>query len=73
MREYMMERMGMQRHENYTEAVTQIITQYAGLVQNGMSPDDALQVTASTMQAQDNPQGNGVEDVIQNITQGGML
>ena len=73
MREYMMERMGMQRHENYTEAVTQIITQYAGLVQNGMNPDEALQVTAQTMQAQDNPQGNGVEDVIQNITQGGML
>ena len=73
MKEYMMERMGIQRTANWTEAVSQIVNQYAGLIQEGADPRDAILATADTMQAQALPGGMGAQDVAQNVEQGGML
>jgi hypothetical protein len=73
MKEYMMERMGIQRTANWTEAVSQIVSQYAGLIQEGADPRDAILATADTMQAQSLPGGMGAQDVAQNVEQGGML
>lgn len=73
MKEYMMERMGIQRTANWTEAVSQIVSQYAGLIQEGATPRDAILATADTMQAQSLPGGMGAQDVAQNVEQGGML
>jgi hypothetical protein len=71
MKEYMMERMGIQRTANWTEACAQIINQYSGLVEAGASPEDALLATADTMHAQSQP-GGSMNDVAQNMMQGGM-
>lgn len=73
MKEYMMERMGIQRTANWTEAVSQIVNQYAGLIQEGADPRDAILATADTMQAQALPGDMGAQDVAQNVEQGGML
>lgn len=73
MKEYMMERMGIQRTANWTEAVSQIVNQYAGLIQEGADPRDAILATADTMQAQALPGEMGAQDVAQNVEQGGML
>lgn len=73
MKDYMMERMGIQRTANWTEAVSQIVSQYAGLIQEGADPRDAILATADTMQAQAMPGGMGAQDVAQNVEQGGML
>ena len=72
MKEYMMERMGIQRTQNWVEAVAQIVNQYAGLVEQGANPQDAILATADTMQAQALPQG-GAEMVANNLQQGGVL
>lgn len=73
MKDYMMERMGIQRTANWTEAVSQIVNQYASLIEEGVSPKDAILATADTMQAQASPGGMGAQDVARNIEQGGML
>lgn len=52
MREYLQERMGIQRTQNWTEMVAQAVTQYTGMVQNGVNPDDAIAATADTMARQ---------------------
>lgn len=72
MKEYMLERMNIQRTANWTEAVSQIINQYASLTENGVDPMQAMLATADTMQAQSQP-GGGFEDVAQNLAQGGIL
>lgn len=72
MKEYMMERMGIQRTANWTEVVAQVINQYAGLVEAGANPEDAILATADTMQAQAQPGGMGAQDVAQNMMAGGM-
>lgn len=54
-KEYMQERMGIQRTTNWTEAVTQVITQYGTMVENGVAPDAALDATAQTLAAQQQP------------------
>lgn len=72
MKEYMMERMGIQRTANWTEVVAQVINQYAGLVEAGANPEDALLATADTMQSQAQPGGMGAQDVAQQMMQGGM-
>lgn len=73
MKEYMMERMGIQRTANWTEAVAQIVNQYSSLIEEGASPRDAILATADTMQAQSQPGNEGVKDVVQNLEQGGMM
>ena len=72
MKEYMMERMGIQRTQNWIEVVAQVVNQYAGLMEQGADPQDAILATADTMQAQALPQG-GAEAVAQNLQQGGIL
>lgn len=71
-KEYMMERMGIQRSTNWTEAVAQIVNQYAGLVEAGMPADKAILATADTMQEQSQP-GGGAEQVAQMVQGGGMF
>lgn len=68
-KEYMLERMGVQRTNNWMEATAQIVTQYTGLLEQGMNPSEALQTTAATMEAQSSPNGS-MEDVVANIQNG---
>lgn len=51
-REYMQERMGIQRTRNWTEMVAQAVTQYTGLISTGVKPEDAIAATADTMASQ---------------------
>ena len=68
-KEYMLERMGLQRTSNWVEATAQIVTQYTSLIEQGVNPNDALQTTAATMEAQSSPNG-GVENVVNSIQNG---
>lgn len=68
-KEYMLERMGLQRTNNWIEATAQIVTQYTSLIEQGMNPSEALQSTAATMEAQSNPNGS-VQDVVEGIQNG---
>lgn len=68
-KEYMLERMGLQRTSNWVEATAQIVTQYTSLIEQGVDPAEALNTTAATMEAQSSPNG-GVENVMQNIQNG---
>lgn len=63
MREYMQERMGIQRTQNWIELVSQSVTQYTGLVQAGVNPEDAIAATADTLNRQSMP--NGGQDPVQ--------
>jgi hypothetical protein len=51
-KEYMLERMGVERMSNKVEEVAQTLFQYANLVKNGMTPDDAIMATAQALQKQ---------------------
>lgn len=48
-REFMLERMGIQRLTSAEEEVAQVLFQYADLVQRGASPEDAMLATAHTL------------------------
>lgn len=74
MREYMQERMGVQRTQNWMSTVAQVVTQYSGMVQNGINPEDAIAATADTMQRQSMPTGNqdAVQQQVQSIENTGM-
>lgn len=73
MREYMQERMGIQRSQNWVSMVTQAVTQYAGLVESGASPEAAITATADTMARQAAPGGdNAVADQMQQLQQESM-
>lgn len=61
--EKMMERMGVQRSLNWQQASAQIIEQYTTLVENGIDPSQAIEMTADTMSAQQ--QGDGTDGVQQ--------
>lgn len=72
MREYMQERMGIQRTQNWISLVAQAVTQYAGLVENGTPPEDAIAATADTMARQAQPGAqNAVQDQMSQIEQTG--
>ncbi len=45
----MLERMGLQRLNNATEEVSQVLFQYADLVRKGVTPDEAILATAETL------------------------
>lgn len=49
-KEFMMERMGMQRNTDAVKEVSQVLFEYAGLTEAGMSPDQALLATADSLQ-----------------------
>ena len=73
MREYMQERMGIQRTQNWVSTVTQAVTQYTDLVENGVNPAEAIAATADTMARQAQPGGeNAVQDQMAAIEQGGI-
>ena len=54
-REYMTERMGKQRSQDYLEKVAKILTTFTGLAKSGVSPDEALEMTAQSMQSMEMP------------------
>lgn len=54
-KEYMMERMGLQRSNDYVEQVSQTLFQYAELTNAGMKPEEALLATANTLQRSKQP------------------
>lgn len=49
-KEYMLERMGVERSTDYVEKVSQVIFQYAQAVDNGMNPEEALLLAADTLE-----------------------
>lgn len=65
-KERMLERMGVQRQQDVVEEVSQVLFQYADLIQNGVNPEDALLSTAQSLQ--DKRMGNmdmlGGENII---------
>ncbi len=70
MREYMQERMGIQRTQNWVSMVSQAVTQYASLVEDGTPPEDAIAATADTMARQAQPGGDtAVQDQVAQIAQ----
>lgn len=74
MREYMQERMGIQRTQNWMSLVAQAVTEYTGMVQNGVNPEDAIAATADTMQRQSMPTGkqDAVQQQMQSLQNTGM-
>lgn len=54
-KEYMSKRMGIQRSQDYTEKVSQVLFGFAELVKSGMPPEQAIGAMADQLQAQDNP------------------
>ena len=70
MREYMLERMNIQRSANWLTDVAQIVSQYGNMVEQGVDPEEAMHMTAATMQAQNTP-GGGMQDVMNELQQGG--
>ena len=48
-KEMMLERMGIQRFEDALQDVAQVLYQFSDLVQNGATPDEAMQATAETL------------------------
>lgn len=75
MREYMQERMGIQRTQNWTSLVAQAVTEYAALTSNGVDPEEAISVTADTMARQSKPDGAGdkaPQEQLQQMQQGGL-
>ena len=50
MKEFMLERMGVQRRENALEEVSQVLYNFAGLVNQGMTPEESMLATAQQLQ-----------------------
>lgn len=65
--EKMMERMKLQRSLNWQQATAQIVEQYNTLVSNGVNPSQAIEMTADTIAAQQDPNmGDGIEEAYSN-------
>jgi hypothetical protein len=56
MKEFMLERMGVQREHDFIDQVSQTIFQYTDLIEQGMDPEDAIMATADSLSAVQNPQ-----------------
>lgn len=54
-REYMLERMGMQRHADLVEQVAQTVVAFSELAKSGMDPQDAIGAIAQNLKEQKNP------------------
>ena len=50
------ERVKIQRGANTTEEVTQVLFQFAGLIEEGMDPNEALEFVVQSIQQQKNPE-----------------
>lgn len=59
MKEYMLERMGLQRSRNYIEEVAKVLMTYTTLAKAGVPPEDALAQTAEQIMSQQTPQQGG--------------
>lgn len=55
-----MDRLNIQRNNNMTEQVTQILFQFAGLIEQGVDPEEALSMVTDTMQNAQTPNGEFV-------------
>ena len=53
--EKMSERMGVQRSLNWQEATSKIVEQYTTLIEHGVNPSQAIELTADTLAAQQDP------------------
>jgi len=53
LQEYMLERMGIQRSQDYIDKVSKIIFEYATLTEQGMDPTEALLAVAQSTQDQE--------------------
>lgn len=49
-KEYLLERMGIQRQRNATQEVSQVLFEYSELVRRGMNPNDAIMAVAQGLQ-----------------------
>jgi hypothetical protein len=62
-KEYMLERMGIQRSQDYIDQVSQTVFTYAGLTEKGMEPSEAMVATADILKNNGQPgqagQGQG--------------
>ena len=54
-KEYMLERMGIQKSQTWTELVAQAVTQYASLVDRGLDSANAIATTAENLRQQQSP------------------
>ena len=64
MQEMMLERMGIERSQDYVDKVSKTIFQYAEFLDGGMAPDDALLATADVMQGRDGSLPTGAQTTI---------
>ena len=58
-REYLLERMGLQRTASYVEDTAEVITGFGELTQSGVSPEDAVGMMAQQIQNKRQPMGGG--------------
>lgn len=71
-KEYMLERMGMQRMTDALEETSQVIMNYAELIKNGMDPEEAMFATASGLK--DKRMGvESNEEVVPTVTAEGAM
>ncbi len=56
-KEYMLERMGIQRETNAIEEVSQVLFEYSDLMERGVNPDDAMLATANSLEKKRKGQG----------------
>jgi hypothetical protein len=72
MREYMLERMGIQRMNNEIENVSQTLFEFAELTKQGMAPQDAMLAVAKSLK--DKKAGNvPAEPAVNPLMQEGMM
>ena len=57
-KDLIMDRLKIQRNNNMTEQVTQILFQFAGLIEQGVDPEEALAMVTNTMQEAQTPNGD---------------
>ena len=65
-KEYFQERMGIQKTQNWQRIVAQAVTQYAGLVEQGLNPTDAINATAQTLTQQSSVGAPDMQNIAQN-------
>lgn len=54
-KDLIMSRINIQRNNNMTEQVTKVLFQFAGLVEQGIDPEEALNMVTDTMQQEQTP------------------
>jgi hypothetical protein len=59
--ELMQERMGIQRTADYTEKVSKVLFTFAELTKQGVAPQDAIDLTAQSLMADETPTGEMVD------------